>query len=101
VTAPALTPATVAAARWLAGITADGLAGVDDQASLAGARPLDGGNALELDGQPVYTGDLAGGALLLGRVLVKELALRSGRPPLEVALDLGACLDRHGTAAAP
>jgi len=91
----------VAAARWLAGLTADSLAGVDDQASMAGARPLDGGSALELDGAAVYTGDLAGGALLLARVLVRELARRSGRTPLEVALDLGACLDRHGTAAAP
>jgi len=100
VTAPQLTPAHVAA-RWLAGQVADGLAEVDGGASLAGVRPLDDGSALSLDGQAVHAADLAGGALLVGRVLVKELAARTGRSPLQVALDLGACLDRLDPQAAP
>jgi hypothetical protein len=94
VTAPALTPAAWVAARWLAGQTGASLAGLDEKASMHGVWAVEGGNTLELAGQPVYTGDLAGGALLLARVLVKELAARSGRDPLEVTLELGAALDR-------
>jgi hypothetical protein len=108
VTAPALTPATWAAARLLTGRLLDlvvdpeggGLLVPPELASFrllgVAAEP-----ALVLDGQPVSALELTSAALHLLDAAVAQAARAAGRTPLEVAVELAGLVGRLGPEAAP